>query len=172
VQIDGSYLFGRARKIVSFDAIDDCSRYLYGDIYGREDAKSAINFVNKLVMITPFKIKAVRVDNHYGKELREHCKKLGIRVIEIEPYSPEQNGKVERFHKTVKEEFYWKHCSFQDSLAKLKYKYKLYQHHYNTKRRHGVDRITPAQKIATTKLKSLRFINPHNVILTLQQYTF
>jgi hypothetical protein len=36
LQMDASFLFGRSRKIANFDAIDDCSRYIYAKIYKRE----------------------------------------------------------------------------------------------------------------------------------------
>lgn len=56
LQMDGSYPFGRQRKLVSFDAIDDCSRYITAKLYKHEDAKSAINFVKHLIQKVPFKI--------------------------------------------------------------------------------------------------------------------
>lgn len=175
LQMDGSYPYGRQRDIVHFDAIDDCSRLVYARIYEHEDADSAIDFVTHLVRNVPFRIEAIRVDNRYGKRLRSFCEALNIKVIENDPYCPEQNGKIERFHKTVKREFYWKYCSFHDSKEELQYKLNLYIHHYNTKRRHGgygMNRMTPVQKIAYTMLNLLAFklTYPQNVTLTMQQY--
>ena len=174
LQMDGCYPFGRSRKIVGFDAIDDCSRWIYGKLYNREDADSAIDFVKHLVNNVPFRIQRIRVDNRYGKEFREYCESIGIEVIENEPYSPEQNGKIERFHKTLKREFFWKYCSYHDSLEVMQYKYNQWQNYYNTKRRHGgygMNRMTPQQKIASTLFLSLNNINyPQKVTLILQQY--
>ena len=175
LQMDGSYPYGRQRDIVHFDTIDDCSRLVYARIYEHEDADSAIDFVTHLVKNVPFRIEAIRVDNRYGVRFRDFCETLGIRVITNDPYCPEQNGKIERFHKTVKREFYWKYCSINDSKETLQYKLNLYIHHYNTKRRHGgygMNRLTPVQKIAHTMLSSLTFklIYPQNVTLSMQEY--
>ena len=174
LQMDGSYPFGRSRKIVSFDAIDDCSRYVCAKLYNRETAENAIEFVKYMVSKAPFRIQRIRVDNRYGKKFREYCESIGIEVIENDPYTPKQNGKIERFHKTMKREFYWKYCSFHDSDEMLQYKLNQWLHHYNTDRKHGgygMDRMTPKQKIASTLFLSLGNINyPQNVTLTLQQY--
>lgn len=175
LQMDACYPFGRSRKIASFDAIDDCSRWVFGKIYTREDALSAIDFVKHLVKVAPFRIERIRVDNRYGKDLTEFCNSIGIEVIVNDPYEPKQNGKIERFHKTLKREFFWKYCSFYDSLELMQYKYNQWLNYYNSKRRHGgygMNRMTPNQKIASTLFLSLNNINyPQNVTLTMQQYT-
>ena len=174
LQMDGCYPFGRARKIVGFDAIDDCSRWIYGKLYSKEDADSAIDFVKHLLDNVPFRIQRIRVDNRYGKEFREFCESLDIEVIENDPYEAKQNGKIERFHKTLKREFFWKYCSYYDSMELMQYKYNQWQAYYNTKRKHGgygMNRMTPQLKIASTLFQSLNFITyPQNVTLTLQQY--
>lgn len=173
VQMDGCYPYGRSKKLVSFDVIDDCSRWTYGRLYEREDCESAIDFVNHLREEVPFKIQRIRVDNRYGKRFREYCEGLGIEVIENEAYTPEQNGKVERFHRTLKKEFFWKYCSFNDSKEDLEYKYNQWQRYYNYKRKHGgykMNRMTPREKIAQTMFLSLSNQKSEKVTLTLQQY--
>ena len=175
LQMDGCYPFGRGRKIVGFDAIDDCSRWVFGKLYTREDADSAIDFVKHLIKNVPFRIQRIRVDNQYGRKFIAFCNSIGIEVIENEPYTPKQNGKIERFHKTLKREFFWKYCSFHDSIEVMQYKYTLWQNHYNTQRKHsgyGMNKMTPQLKITSTLFNSLYTINyPQKVTLTLQQYT-
>ncbi|MGQ9611187.1 MAG: integrase core domain-containing protein [bacterium] len=173
--MDGCYPFGRARKIVVFDAIDDCSRWVCAKTYTRETTKNAINFVKHLVNRAPFRIQRIRVDNKYGKKFREFCASLGIEVIENDAYSPEQNGKIERFHKTLKREFFWKHCSYHDDLINIQFKLTLWQYYYNTQRKHQgykMNRMTPYQKITSTMFLSLTNIYPQKITLTLQQYIF
>ncbi|MEK9129920.1 MAG: integrase core domain-containing protein [Patescibacteria group bacterium] len=105
---------------------------------------------------------------------------MGIEVIRNDPYCPEQNGKIERFHKTVKREFYWKYCSYHDSVDQMGYKLYHWLNYYNTERRHGgfgMNRMTPQLKIASTLLNSFilhlsQKVFHKNVTLTLQQYTF
>lgn len=174
LQLDGCYPFGRSRKIVCFDAIDDCSRYVYAKLYTKENAENAIDFIRHLIKSAPFKIQRIRVDNRYGKELEKFCDSVSIELIVNDPYQPKQNGKIERFHRTLKREFFWKYCSFHDTEDLLQYKLNMWVNHYNTKRRHGgygMNRMTPYQKIASTLFLSLNNINyPQNVTLTMQLY--
>jgi transposase InsO family protein len=175
LQLDACYPFGRQRQLVSFDAIDDCSRYIVAKLYKHEDAESAIDFVKYLIKKAPFQIKRIRVDNRYGAKFKEFCNSIDIEVIQNDPYHPEQNGKIERFHRTVKNEFFFKKISFHDSMEKIEYKYQQWIFHYNTQRKHGgykMERMTPKQKIALTLFLSLSNINfktPQKVTSTMQQ---
>ena len=175
IQLDGSYPYGRSRKIVCYDAIDDCSRWVYGKCYaGVESDKLAVQYVSELVRKSPFRIQRIRVDNRYGKEFEIYCNKLGIEVIRNDAYSPEQNGKIERFHKTSKREFFW-NLPWNISLENLNYQFQLWLKHYNYYRRHGgygMDRMTPAQKLATNWLQLLSQFETQKVTGILQQYTF
>jgi len=176
LQMDGCYPFGRSRKLVCFDAIDDCSRWVYGKMYERETTENAINFVKRLIDSVPFRIQRIRVDNRYGQKFVDFCVSIGIEVIENDPYSPEQNGKIERFHKTIKREFFWKYCSFSNSSEIIQMKLGCWLNYYNTHRRHGgfgMNRMTPQQKITATLFESLNNITyPQKVTLTLQQYIY
>ena len=176
VQIDACFPFGRSRPLACFEAVDDCSRWLYGRCFEKEDAESAVAFVSELVNRVPFQILAIRVDNRYGKKLREFCASLGIQLIENDPYSPEQNGKVERAHRTSKNGFFLPHTAFLDSLDEINYKYGLWLTQYNYERRHQgykMGRLTPAQKLVSCYLGSVAntaILEPQKVTGTMQQY--
>lgn len=179
LQMDACYPYGRSRALASFDAVDDCSRHVFGQAYTHEDSASAICFVTELTTRVPFRIQAIRVDNRYGQRFQAYCENiLGIRVITNDPYTPQQNGKVERFHKTLKREFYWKYCSYQDTLETINYKLTLWLHHYNYTRPHtgyGMHGLTPSQKIARTLQQALAntiIAYPQKVTGSLQQYIF
>lgn len=127
LQMDACYPFGRSRDLASFDAIDDCSRIVYGKAYDVENDQNAMDFVTELLAHTNFPIRAIKVDNRYGQDFKTYCKKvLHIEIIYNDPYHPEQNGKIERFHKTLKQEFYYTYISFSDSFDIINYKYRLW----------------------------------------------
>jgi len=175
LQMDACFPWGRGRKLCVFDAIDDCSRYVQGRIYHTENDSNAIDFVKRLINNSPFKIQAIRVDNRYGKRFKHFCEYAGIKVIYNDPYSPQQNGKIERFHKTLKRELFWRYCSYGENKEILQYKLTQYLKHYNYNRKHsgyGMNRLTPVQKIAKSTLDnySMSLIYPQKVTLTMQQY--
>lgn len=173
VQMDACFPFGRARSLVFFDAVDDCSRYLCSQAYqGGEDLESAKDFIRRLVRTSPFRIQAIRLDNRFnGPRLTKFCHHYRIQLIFNEPYHPEQNGKVERYHKTLKQEAVWRTMSFSDTLSVIRYKLALWVRYYNFNRPHGglaMNGMTPSQKLSSVYLSKI--INPQPVTLSLQQY--
>lgn len=173
VQTDGCFPFGRARRLCVIDAVDDCSRFLCAEAYEGENLLSMKLFIVKLVRVSPFRIRAIRLDNKFnGREMRNLCADLGIIPIFNEPYNPKQNGKIERYHKTFKRECVWRTISFHDPIETVRYKLALWVQHYNHERRHtglSMNKLTPAQKVASVYL-SRTVHYPHLVTGTLQQY--
>lgn len=173
LQMDACYPFGRGRKLACLDAIDDCSRHVIAKLYDRETADNAIDFVKYLVAKAPFRIQRIRVDNRYGHELKDYCKTIGIEVVTIHAYRPEENGKIERFHRTIKEQFFWRYCGFHDDVESLQYKLNRWLAEYNDHRKHygfGMSGLTPRQKLASSLFNSLCIVPKEKVTLTLQTY--
>jgi transposase-like protein len=174
LQLDACYPFGRGRQICCFDAIDDCSRFVVAKMYDRETADNAIDFIKYLIEHAPFKIKRIRIDNRSKKRIIAFCKTVGIEVIVNDAHTPKQNGKIERFHKTLKHKFFWRYCSIHDDINSLNYNLQLWLVYYNEKRRHygyGMNKLTPIQKLTSSLFNSLYIIPVKKVTLTMQSYT-
>lgn len=171
LQFDTSFPFGRKREVVSFDAIDDCSRFVLADLYETNTIKNAVDFIHRLVSVFPGRIKAIRTDNQFDtKEFRECLTSYGITHIVNPPYTPEHNGKIERFHKTMKREFYWRCIRPTDDLEYIRYQLKLWLYHYNYERPHSglkMNGRTPAQKLASSYLEA-----HYNLIPVIRQDDF
>ena len=76
----------------------------------------------------------------------KQCYAQGITHYLISPGKPAQNGKVERSHRTDREEF-WKQVKFR-SLVELQQKQSTYVDWYNNEREHlGIGGLTPAEKL-------------------------
>lgn len=176
LQFDASFPEGRARRMIEFGFIDDCSRTVMSKITeGTETHLLAKAFLSEYIPRLPFKVQRLRVDNHYcGKEFRAWCfKKFGIEVVVNPPYTPQHNGKIERYHKTMQREFMYRYTTWDMPIPEINYRYQLWLLNYNAKRRHGglgMNRMSPYQKLATTYYQHI--VNPHNpnVTLSLQRY--
>jgi len=75
----------------------------------------------------------IRVDNgsqYRSKSFRESMKALGIRVEFIYVHTPEQNGHIESFHKTLKKEYIWVNdfTSYQDAEEVIRMAHNDYNH--------------------------------------------
>lgn len=98
-----------------------------------------------------------------NKKTQEFLTHHQITARKNTPYCPEENGKIERFHKTLNEKFLKFGCTPKDSLETLQYKLNLFLYSYNFEKKHrglGMEGRTPVER-----LQSLVGVN-----LTLQWY--
>ena len=151
VQIDTTEPFGK-KGIILISAVDDCSRWGMADCYYHNNSENAANFVKRIVGEAPFPIKAFRTDN--GSEFKKHfgtiCKKLDIDIKRNPVAHPTSNGKVERLHRTIEEECFWRVEAHKEDINYARYWLSRYLAWYNTKRKHGgygMKGRTPQQRI-------------------------
>ncbi len=175
IQLDVHFPFGYARPERVFDAIDDCSRFVFGKVMGELSQSSAIAFVNELILAMPFTIKAIRTDcgREFGNQFTEHLRKLNIEHRRNAPYTPQHNGKIERYHRTFKEHeaCFW---PFEASIDELNYRLVLWLQDYNFKRKHSglhMNRLTPVQKLLYASFYKPLQSHLKNVTGTLQLNT-
>jgi transposase len=153
VQIDTSYPFGYGQNKVIYSAIDDASRWVFSYTYPVANALNTVDFLEKLIGRSTFKIHKIRTDQ--GKEFIAKIVKKFLVDNNIEhrcntPYSPEENGKIERFHKTLKSKCLPYGFAPDQTLDTFQYRLTLFLHYYNYIKKHkglGLDGQTPFQRI-------------------------
>jgi len=92
--------------------VDDHSRFAYSELLSDERAETVTGFVERaLVVLRERGIEPRRVltDNAWAyvrnRSLRELLVREGVRHLTTDPYRPQTNGKVERFHQTMAREW-------------------------------------------------------------------
>lgn len=160
--------------LYQFTAIDSFSRWKYSWVTPEQSNRTAIIFLEKVTINAPFKIKGIKTDNAsiftnrytgYSKSTdplnpRLHifdkiCLKYDIIHYLIDPGKPQQNGKVERSHRTDRERF-WNRIQFKN-LKELELKQKEYLQWYNTECPHlGIQGLTPEEKLASLQGTNVR----------------
>ncbi|MHC1549747.1 IS481 family transposase [Phyllobacterium sp. K27] len=121
--------------------IDDASRIAFTDILPDEKAVSAIAFLKAAV--TYYKhlgvtVTRVMTDNgscYKAKDFAKACKALGLKHIRTKPYTPQTNGKAERFIQTALRE--WAYARAYPSSELRKAHLPQWTHMYNWHRPHG-----------------------------------
>lgn len=171
-QLDTCYPFGYSRKAIVYDAIDDCSRWVFAKVMEGKTQESTIEFLRQLITKAPFPIKAIRTDQgtEFGSKVTEFLRKNGIEHKKNPAYTPQHNGKIERYHRTFKEEeaLLW---HFNAPIHELNYKLNLWLSFYNNHKKHtglGMNKMTPVQKIIYTLIND-SFVQDENGTLILQQ---
>ncbi|MBB4910590.1 transposase InsO family protein [Actinophytocola algeriensis] len=130
---------GRARYTYLHTAIDGFSRLAYTEALPDEQARTAIGFTHRArAFFTAHGIAHVHrivTDNGSCYRARDFATVLrGARHQRITPYTPRHNGKVERYHRILAEEFLYAHTwtSEQHRSEALK----VWNIHYNYHRPH------------------------------------
>ena len=162
IKIIGGY---KPNGFVQYSAIDDATRIKVTKLYRERSTTNSLDFAVHINRRFPFKISSIRTDNDsvftnaYTGEPKTHplktpkthpftlaCNRQGITHILNRPACPQQNGKVERSHRTDGEEFY----RLQKTLVldALIGKRKNYDEFFNNQRPHmGLKGLSPLQKL-------------------------
>ena len=142
VQVDVTFLTlkgkdGRNIRRFQYTAIDDATRIRALKVYRRHTQQNAIHFIDSVVEKFPFRIHTIRTDR--GHEFQAlfhwHVADKGIRHVYIKPRTPQLNGKVERSHRTDKQEFY-QLLTYKGDVD-LEKKLAEWENFYNYHRPHG-----------------------------------
>jgi len=166
VEIDVKYVPEKLdnKQYFQFTAIDSASRWRCLKIYDEQTNINAVRFLEKLIKIAPFKIRAIKTDNgscftnRYTGYLKSSdpynprlhgfdllCQELNIQHYLIDPGKPAQNGKVERSHRSDQEMFYDR-VRFK-TIEELQYKIKLWNMYYNDLEHCGLNGKTPNEML-------------------------
>jgi len=96
------------RKVYLVTVMDDASRLACHSAFCLDETAVSIEFVLKEALLKRGLPKKLLVDNgpaYRSESLQNVCARLKIRLIYSKPYEPESKGKLERWHKTVRDQF-------------------------------------------------------------------
>ena len=132
-------------------AVDDHSRLAYSEIHDDEKKETAAAFwqrAKEYFTACGITVKAVLTDNGNAYRSMLWRATLGdqIKHRRTRPYRPQTNGKVERFNRTLLEE--WAYALEYKSEADRAAAYPAWLHHYNHHRRHtALKGVSPADRV-------------------------
>lgn len=162
VEIDVKYVPEsiEGKQYFQYTATDVAGRWRYLKAYDEQSSFNSVRFAAEVKERAPFPIKAIKTDNHstftnrytgYSKSSdpllpRLHSLDLWCRQNEIihyliDPGKPQQNGTVERSHRSDQESFYDRN-TFKN-LEHLQYRLRLWNMYYNDLEHCGLNGRTP-----------------------------
>jgi transposase InsO family protein len=120
-----------------YTAIDDASRFVISRIYTNHNENTSLDFIKRVLNESTYNIQAFRTDQgrEFSKLMTDYLETRGIEHNKNAPYTPQHNGKVERYNRTMKENCcsYW---NFNADISELQYSLKLWTDHYNSRKKH------------------------------------
>ena len=138
MRIDAIVRFDQGVKRYIFTAIDPVTKFAFAHTYKSHSASSGAAFVDTLRQVTPYPIRAIQTDN--GSEFLGACdqamEKYGTVHFFSYPRSPKQNSHIERFNRTLQEEFVDANTADLPNLNVFNNKLVDYLLFYNTERPH------------------------------------
>ena len=153
LQMDTKYPYGYKQGKVIYTIIDDASRWVFAWSYDTANANNTVDFLQKVLKRSPFHIQKIRTDQGTEFLNRKTEEYLSIHNIEHRrntPYCPEENGKIERFHRTLNDKALRYGFKPNDSLDEMQYRLNLFLHYYNFQKKHrglGMFGMTPVEKL-------------------------
>ena len=136
--------YARHRKVgyrYIHTAIDDRTRIAYSEIHHDEQATTAAGFWTRAatwyrsIGITPQRVITDNGSCYRSGLWHRACHSTGTVVKKTRPYRPQTNGKVERFHRILLEE--WAYLCDWTSETQRRAAYDGFIHFYNHHRSHG-----------------------------------
>lgn len=146
IEIDVVVRFVGLMKRYIVTAIDVHSRYSFALCYNRHNSLCARDFIKKLEKVFPYKIKAIQTDNgsEFHKYFMQYLEKRKIMHYWNHKGQPYKQGHIEKFNRTIQEEFVDQNEMWFDDINEFNEKLLEWVVWYNTKRFHwSLDLMTP-----------------------------
>lgn len=138
-------------------AVDDHSRLAYSEIHPDEQGDTCAWFLRRAADYFAAagigRIEAVMTDNHWSytksSDFSQALADIGAKHVRIRPHCPWQNGKVERYNRTLQTE--WAYRQVFDSNHQRSHALPGWLHNYNHRRRHSaLGGLPPIRRVSTT----------------------
>lgn len=166
VEIDTVSIFTAGLKRYLLTAIDLPTRFAFAYIYKSSSSANARDFLMKLQKVAPFKIARIQTDN--GHEFQKHfvhaCEQSKLVHFFNYPRHPQSNGHLERFNRTIQEQFADWHTDELDEIGDFNRSLMEYLIWYNTEKPHrSIGKVPPLRYYLD------KFVSPHqsNMLWTL-----
>ncbi|MGQ9638820.1 MAG: integrase core domain-containing protein [Thermodesulfobacteriota bacterium] len=140
IQMDAivKFVWGIKRYIIT--ALDLKSEFAFAFAYSHLSSKTATDFFEKLQKAAPFEIKRIQTDNgaEFQKRFRDALERKGIIQFFNYPRRPQMNAQVERFNRTIQEDFIdWNLDLLSKDIDAFNQKLVDWLLWYNTQRTHS-----------------------------------
>jgi putative transposase len=146
VQMDTVSVFACGIKRYIFTAIDISTRFAFACAYPSNSSANGSDFLRKFVNVAPFSVARIQTDNgsEFEKYFEKTCQDIGLPHFYNYPKHPQSNGCVERFNRTIQEQFVYWHIDYLDDTLEFNQKLMKYLIWYNTEKAHrSIGNIPP-----------------------------
>ncbi len=156
--VDAIIIWWYGQRRVIFTALDEVTRIAYARIYKTNTTTFATDFLKRLVILSNGTISLIHSDNgsEFAGCFQQACLDLNIPQIYSRAYTPKDNALLERFNRTIQEEWLEQSVVGLDDLCLANQAVTDWLIYYNNVRPHqALDYKTPLQYTQDTFFKVL-----------------
>lgn len=153
IEMDTVVRFVDGLRVYLYSAIDVSSKFAFSLHYKNLNSQNTVDFFQKLELVCPFPITQVQTDNglEFLGDFEDYLKNKTISHIFIYPRCCKINGVVERYQRSLQEEFLDTNLDIIHDPKLLNDKLIDYMLFYNTQRVHkSIGLITPMDYLLQT----------------------
>jgi len=154
MELDTIVRFVGGIKRYILTAVDVERKFAFAGAYTNHSSASAADFLRKLISVCPFLIDEIQTDNgsEFAKNFESACASLGLTHFNTYPRSPKMNAFIERFNRTISEDFIMLNRSLlRDNIDAFNEKLVGWLLWYNTVRPHeSLGMLSPLRYIVST----------------------
>jgi putative transposase len=138
VEMDTVLRFVDGIRYYFYQAIDVRSKFAFSSQYDHLNSQNTVDFFKKLEEVYPYRIKTIQTDNglEFLGDFEDYLKKVNLAHIFIYPRCCRINGVVERFNRTIQEDFIDNNLEYIHNPVLFTGKLIDYLIFYNTERVH------------------------------------
>jgi putative transposase len=138
IQIDSVTIFLEGIKRYLITAIDVKGKFAFAYAYNSLSSRSGADFFKKLEQVSPYQIKRIQTDNglEFEKCFRDYVEKKDIIHYHNYPGKPQSNSCVERFNRTIQEQYVNRNKGGLHNVDKFNKGLMEYLLWYNTEKAH------------------------------------
>ena len=146
VEMDTVSLFLDGMKRYLFTAIDVRTRFAFAYAYKSHSSANGRDFLKKFTSVVPFPVRHIQTDNgsEFLKHFNQSCQDNDLVHFFNYPRHPQSNGHLERFNRTIQEQFADWHMDIiyePDEFNRILMEYLIW---YNTEKPHrSIGKLPP-----------------------------
>ena len=168
IEMDTVDIFVDGIKRYLFTGIDITTRFAFAYVYKSDSSSNGRDFLNKFARVAPFPVSRIQTDNgsEFLKHFSQSCDDNELVHFFNYPHHPQSNGHLERFNRTIQEQFADWHKESLDEPEIFNRSLMEYLIWYNTEKPHrGIGKMTPLRYYLN------KFVSPQqsNMLWTLTQ---
>ena len=146
--VDAVIIFWNGVRKIIFTALEDTTKIAFARVYSSSTSNQSEDFLKRLHYLADGRISVIHQDNgsEFQGRFKDTCQRLGIKQIYSRPYTPKDNPALERFNRTIQEEWLnFSEVGLED-IPQANEELTLWLVKYNSIRPHqSLDYLTPLE---------------------------